>query len=316
MRKLIDDPRLMIKVCDLYYIQSMSQVQIAKTLDISRPTISRLLAAAKEKGIVEINISNLDAIKYWELERDLEEKFQLDEVIVVDSASTEEKTQENLGVAGARYLEYIIKDDYIVGISMGSTLHQIVTNISKPAASDVTFVPLVGGLGQARIELHSNHLVELFARVYDGDFLSLHAPARVSNEAIRDELLKEESLSSVIQLAKKVDIALVGIGYPSEHSSIKATQYFKENEVEFLTNRRVVGELCMQFYDIKGNTEPYKKDNTVIGLNIQELKKVPCSIGVAGGIEKVSAIKGAVRAGYINVLITDAKCAAALLKSS
>jgi DNA-binding transcriptional regulator LsrR (DeoR family) len=313
MRKLIDDPRLMIKVCDLYYIQNMTQVQIAKTLDISRPTVSRLLAAAKEQGIVEISISNLEAIEYWQLERALEKEYKLEEVIIVDSASSKEEMKQNLGEAGARYLEYTIKDGHKVGLSMGSTIHRVVSSISNPSASGVTFVPLVGGLGQVRIELHANHLAEAMARIYQGDFLSLHAPARVSNALIRDELLKEESLSSVLQIAKQVDIAVVGIGIPNERSSIKATQYFKENEIESLINREVAGEICMQFYDINGNTKPYKNDNNTIGIDIEELRKVPHSIGIVGGIEKLSAIKGALKGGYINTLIIDNESAAKLL---
>ena len=312
MRKVINDPRLMIKVCDLYYMQDMSQMEIAKTLNLSRPTVSRLLAAAKEEGIVQINIANLDSVKYWKLERELEKQYGLKDVIIVDSGSSDEEMKQALGKAGARYLEYIIKDGHRVGISMGSTLYHVVSNITNPSASDVTFVPLVGGVGQLRMELHANHLADVLSRKYGGKFYPLHAPARVSNRTIRDELIKEESLASVIRMASRVDIAVVGIGYPSENSAIKATGYFKYNEIESLRKRKVAGELCMQFYNIDGDTEPYRDDNTTIGIDIQVLRKVPRSIGIAGGIEKLSAIKGAINGRYINTLITDIQCATAL----
>ena len=67
MRKVIDDVHLMVKVCDLYYNQNISQQQIAKSLNLSRPTVSRLLSSAREQGIVQLSISNLDEIKYWEM---------------------------------------------------------------------------------------------------------------------------------------------------------------------------------------------------------------------------------------------------------
>ena len=54
MKKVVDDPRLMIKVCDLYYNQDASQQQIGKQLGLSRPTVARLLASAREQQIVEI----------------------------------------------------------------------------------------------------------------------------------------------------------------------------------------------------------------------------------------------------------------------
>ena len=81
MRKVIDDPRLMVRVCDLYYNQGISQQQIAKDLNLSRPTVSRVLALAREQGIVKISISNVDAVEHWELERKLEKKYGLQKVI-------------------------------------------------------------------------------------------------------------------------------------------------------------------------------------------------------------------------------------------
>ncbi|MDO4311969.1 MAG: sugar-binding transcriptional regulator [Eubacteriales bacterium] len=312
MRKVVDDPRLMIKVCDLFYNQEASQQQICQMLGLSRPTVARLLTSAREQGIVQITIPNLDTITYWELEQNLEQKYGLREVLVVDSGDTEEELKTALGSAAARYLQYIIKDGYTVGISMGATLHHMVTQLRDGAAKDVTFLPLIGGMGRLRTELHSNSLAEGMSRFYGGTFLPLHAPARVSSTLVRDELMKEESLSSAMELMKKLDVALVGIGYPNEHSAIKATGYFKENEIESLMERKAAGELCMQFYDVTGDTAPYRSDNTVIGIDIHKLRKVPCSVGIAGGLEKLSAIRGAIRGRYINMLITDIQCATAL----
>ena len=115
-------------------------------------------------------------------------------------------------------------------------------------------------------------------------------------------------------MKEHLDVAIVGIGYPNEGSAIKATGYFKENEMELLKERNVAGEICMQFYDISGDTSPFENDNNVVGLDIHKLRKVPCSIGIAGGMEKISAIRGALAGKYINTLITDYRCAEALIK--
>ena len=283
MRKVIDDPRLMVRVCDLYYNQGISQQQIAKDLNLSRPTVSRVLALAREQGIVKISISNVDAVEHWELERKLEKEYGLQEVIIVGENSSEDKMKEALGEAAARYLEYTIKDGNTVGVSMGSTLYEVISHVMHPEAKRVTFVPIVGGVGS------------------------------VSSRNIREELLKEETLLPAIRLTQKLDIAVVGIGYPNEKSAIMATGYFKENEIDSLINRKVAGELCMQFYDIKGDTSPYEDDNNVIGMDISKLRTVPRSIGIAGGIEKLRAIRGAINGHYINTLITDIQCAEALI---
>ena len=313
MRKVIDNVRLMVKVCDLYYNQNIPQQQIAARLSLSRPTVSRLLSSARDQGIVRITISNLDEIRYWELERQLEKLYNLREVLIVDSCDSDEEQKEVLGKAAGRFIEGMIKDGSKVGISMGSTLSEVVKHVEHGEARDVTFVPLVGGMGRLRTELHANSLAEELARIYEGHFVPLHAPARVSSSRIRDELIREESLSAAINLADRLSIALVGIGYPNENSAITATGYFKDNEIDSLKERNVAGDICMQFYDIQGNTTPFTEDNNVIGIDIHKLKNVPVSIGIAGGAAKIPSLIGAINGNYINILITDVKSASALI---
>ena len=189
----------------------------------------------------------------------------------------------------------------------------MVTHVAYPEASDVTFVPLVGGMGQLSTELHANSIAEDLARIYKGTFIPLHAPARVSTRKMRDELMKEESLAGAVSLMKRLDIALVGIGYPNEYSSITATGYYDELAINELKLRKVAGDICMQFFDKNGSTAPYSADNNVIGIDIANLSRVPGCVGIAGGMDKVNAIRGAIRGGYINRLITDVDCARALL---
>jgi DNA-binding transcriptional regulator LsrR (DeoR family) len=314
MRKVVDDVRLMIKVCDLYYNQERSQQKIADELNLSRPTVSRLLSSARDQGVVKIIISDLDEIKYWELERLLESRLGLSEVLITDSFPDTDETNDHIGMMAGRYIEKKIKDGNVVGVSMGRTLHQMVTHVRYPEASDVTFVPMVGGMGQLQTQLHANSIAEDLARIYDGTFVPFHAPARVSSRKMRDELMKEESLAGAVSLMKHLDMALVGIGYPNEYSSITATGYYDEEAIEELKRRKVAGDICMQFFDENGSTAPYSIYNNVIGIDISQLSRVPCCIGIAGGMEKLKAIRGAIRGGYINRLITDVDCARALLE--
>lgn len=95
MRKVVNDVRLMVKVCDMYYNQNISQLQIAKSLELSRPTVSRLLASAKEQGIVQINISYLDGINHWELERKLEAMYNLSDVLIADEQDSPEELKKH-----------------------------------------------------------------------------------------------------------------------------------------------------------------------------------------------------------------------------
>lgn len=313
MKKVVDDVRLMIKVCDMSFNQGMSQQEIASELNVSRPTLSRLLNGAKEQNLIHIEVKNVEFVKHWELSEQIKEMYHLKDVIIADCGETEEETKKNIGQMGAAYLQYLIKDQNTIGISMGSTLAQLVSYMEECKDKEIRVFPLLGGVGQASIELHSNAIAEKLANCYHCDYQPIFVPARVFSQVVKNELMKDPGVANVMQMASKLDIAVLGIGYPNEQSSIKATGYFAENEMEMLLDKAVAGEINMQFYDINGNTTPYKNNNYVIGLDVQKLRKIPISIGVAGGKDKEVAIKGAIKGRYINTLITDVECAKALL---
>jgi DNA-binding transcriptional regulator LsrR (DeoR family) len=81
-----------------------------------------------------------------------------------------------------------------------------------------------------------------------------------------------------------------------------------------MRQKNVVGDVCMQFFDINGSTEAFEADNWVIGVDIKKLRRVPHSIGVASGPEKARAIQGAITGGFVNVLVTDVECGKKLLE--
>lgn len=314
MKKVTDDMRLIIKVSDMYYNQNLGQNQIAKELGLSRPTIAKLLESGMTRGLVRIEIDHLDMIEHWDLEHELKEAFGLKEVVITDAPDAEHSLIDRLGQAGAIYLRSILQDDDTVGFSMGTTLHALIAHMDRPEAENLTFVPLIGGSGSMRMELHSNSLAEAIARKCDARFLPLVAPARVSDTSTQKRLMKEEVYREPLQAMKHLDLAMVGIGYPNEDSAIAATAYYRENEVDYLRGKGVVGDICMQFYDENGSTEAFKSDNHVVGIDINRLKRVPLCMGIAGGAEKRDAILGAIRGGFINGLITDEDCARALLR--
>ena len=312
MKKMINDVRLMIKVCDLFYNRNVSQTEIARTLRISRPTVARLLASARKEGIVSIEVAGLDTVKHWSLENRLMERYGLRDAVVIDNVKDYTALQQHLAQATASYLTRALEPESVVGVSMGTTLHAVTQALPSVEKTNHTFIPLIGGMGQLSVELHAGHLAESFAARLGGTVLPLQAPARVSSPQVRAGLLKEAQIVAVLRAASQVDAAIVGIGYPTEDSAIAKTGYYDENEIESLLERGVAGDICMQFFNEDGDTAPYRDDNRVIGVELSRLKKVPLSIGIAGGKEKHAAIRGAVKGRYINVLITDVDCARAL----
>ena len=306
MKKIVGETNLMIKCCKLYYEDSLTQNEISNILCVSRPTVSRLLDEGRRSGIVKIEIVSPIGNTYGVLERNIEKKFCLREVIIVDDDADDNIEKKHIAKSCADYLERIIKLDNKIGVSMGTTMRNIARYINPNPKLKLTFIPLIGGIGQTQIEIHPNQIVVDLARAFGGSFKLLHAPAVVSNTLIRNDFLQEESIKDIIESGKHVDIAIVGIGSPAmENSTMMSSGYFSLNDLKIFKKEGAVGDICLQFYDINGNFREFKPNNHIIGVNLDNIKKINTVIGIANGKGKIEAIVGALNGNLINVLITN-----------
>lgn len=319
MKKIVDDVRLIFKCCSLYYQDGLGQKEICEVLGISRPTVSRMLTIGKERGIVRIEIQNPDNIAYGKMERELEKKFNLQEVIIVSSSPISDgqyPINSEIGSATLEYLSRVLLDGYLVGITMGLSIQNVVRSdyfIRSPIKA--TFVPLVGGVAESRLDIHSNYLAQEFADRFVGDCVQFFSPAVFSRREVLEGFLQEKTIQNVIRLYARLDLVLMGIGVPTtEHSTILRTGYVDHTILEEFTVRGAVGDIALRYFDENGDTTPFQDFNDrVAGISLAALKKIPRRVGVAGGRHKKDAVLGAIRGGFINVLITDIDCAENLL---
>lgn len=308
MKKIVVDNRLLVKCCKMYYVECMTQSEISSSLGISRPTVSRMLKEAKEKNIVKIEIQKSTYTDYEYLENLIEKRYGLKEVIIVNDNNSGDVNIDLVSTA-ARYLERIIKKNDVVGVSMGTTIKEISRFVNSSSKIDAMFVPLIGGVGQTGNEVHPNQIVMDLSRAFKGTFKLLHAPAVISNLELKESLMKEKSISDILEHVNKVNVAIVGIGAPTEKSVMMATGYFDKEEIEDMKKMNIAGDVCLQFYDINGDSSQYKGNKNVFGMSLDNIKNIDRVIGVAEGDEKVEAIIGAANGKYIDVLITNYSCA-------
>lgn len=313
--KKIGDLRLMMKCCSLYYEDNLNQQEIANQLGISRPTISRILKEAFEQGIVKIQIVDVLKNDYQKIERSLERKYKLKEVIVVDDKQDSLTQKQELARAVSEYLTRVVKENDIIGVSIGTTLKEIPRYVEKNNCKNVTFIPLLGGIGDNEIDIHANQIAVSLARAFGGDFKLLHAPAVMSDLSTKEKLCKDEKIKEVLDLIDKTTIAIVGIGNPmSLNSTIMASGYMHEADIEDLKKYNSIGAICLQAFDKEGKTSILEFNQRVLGVKLEDLKKIKRTIGVASGDEKIEAIKASLKAKFINSLAINHSLAIKLLE--
>ena len=319
VKKIIDDVRLIFKCCSLYYQDGLGQKEICEVLGISRPTVSRMLSIGRERGIVRIEIQNPDNIAYGQMERTLEKKYGLQEVIIVPSSPLSDGRRplnSQLGSAALEYLLRVLMDGYLVGITMGLAIQSVVRSdyfIRSPI--DVTFVPLVGGVAESRPDIHSNYLAQEFADRFGGKCIQFFSPAVFSRREVLKGFLEERTIQNVIRMYARLDLVLMGIGIPStEHSTVLQTGYVDSAILAGFAAQGAVGDIALRYFNGQGDPSPFEAFNErVAGIPLDTLKNIPRRVGVVGGRQKTRAVRGAIRGGFINVLITDIDCAQGLL---
>ena len=322
MKKIVDDPRLIFKCCKLYYEEQLSQQQIADRLSVSRVSISRMLAAGREMGMVVIQVVNPSYMTYSEAEQRLEELYGLKEAVVVENSSLDTQYEHTsaVGIATLHMLEHYLHDGDIVGVSMGRTLHNIcqsVLNAVKPVKC--TFVPTVGGVSAGQrgtADIHANRIALEFAQIFGAKYIEFFAPAMFSDRAVLEGFMRENIMQEILRCYRNMRTVILGVGVPnySQSSMVKAG-YITEYEMNYMIEKKIVGDVSLQFYDRDGNADAYRIFNErVAGMTLTQIQQVENRIAIASGVEKAEAVYGALMGRYINILVTDEECAMKLIQ--
>lgn len=301
--------RLLYKIAKAYYDDQLTQQEIGERFGLSRVKINRLLSKAREQKIVQIQVVPPESGE-TELERKIEECCNLKEVILVSSADSHESLLRNLGEGAARYLKRILTGKETIGITWGTSLFALVEALSPINTSDVRVVQMLGGLGDPDADIHGTEIVYRLAQLLQARPRILSSPGVVGSVEVRKALFADVQVADTLKLAAQADVALVGIGTLGRHSVlVQAGTILSSADIKRLQVRKVVGDIALRFFDIKGEPVEDELNERVIGLTLAEMRKIPRVVAVAGGPEKYDAICGALRGRYISVLVTDRQTA-------
>jgi DNA-binding transcriptional regulator LsrR (DeoR family) len=313
--KELKQAEFLYQVARLYYEEELTQEQIARQIGLSRQKIQRLLDSAKKEGIVQIQVIS-PVSSHRETEKKLEKHFKLTKAIVVSSnIKAESITRKNIGRAAAAYLEDTLRDNDILGIGWGRTVYETLNYFKATQKISITTVPLIGGIGQMAADFQVNELTRKFAEKAGGIFIPFHAPALVDNEKIVSTLFSDKSVGQVARLWEKANIAIIGIGGPLSKFSHVPASYYSDEDTALLTKKGAVGDILSHFLTKDGKLCSPSLSKKIVGISLEQLKKIRQVIAVAGSLRKKAAILAALKRRDIDVLVTDEDVAIKILKS-
>ena len=323
LMKTLDYARVMVKAARLYYDDGLTQAEIAERLRLSRQRVQRLLHQAHADGIVQISVNPLVGV-FSDLERALEAEFGLAEAIVVETTASaasdgQVTAAREVGAGAAEYLLRVVRPKDRILISWGNSVLGMVNVLSRPRhieVDELTVIQGLGGLGDPNDSMHATQLVKRAAYALSAQAVLLPAPAVAGTLEARDALCRDPYVARTLEMARAADLAFIGIG-SLRSESILLPEFWKIMTPSILSELKkggAVGSTNLRYFDERGRRVRSRFDDCVIGLTLDEIRKIPRVVGLAGGSTKLPAIRAALEGELLDVLVTDHLTAQQLLK--
>ena len=298
---------LATKAAWYYYMENYTQHQIAEAMGLSRAKVIRLLEDAKTDGIIQFNFRKDDSTRV-SLEKNLIAAYGLNDAFVVPTPLNEATLTHTISRAAAIYVRDHLRPGGYLNIGYGDTVSSMLGYLAKEHEDPINVVSMTGGV--------SYYLPSVSSTAYAMHLFLIPSPLIVSSSEVRDALLGEKSIQEIYAMTEHADMSVVGIGAAVEGATVLRNGIIRESELAILKMQGSVGDVLNHFYDSEGNPITTEIENRTISTDIEKLRTMKNVVGVAGGSEKVAAIKAVLRGGYLNVLVTDSKTAEELLLSS
>jgi deoxyribonucleoside regulator len=310
-----DKIELLLEVARAYYEQNHDQAKIAQSLGISRSQVSRYLTQAREQNLVQVRVIAPNE-RSSKVEASIKERFPyLKEAIVVPAFNLQpEPLRKTIARAGAQFLDQAVQPGRRVCVGSGRTLCEVFNWLHQKRVPNVSIVQAMGSVGHEAMEIDFNQMARAAAAAFDASISLLNAPAILGSGSVQELTAANPTIAAALNRAHKADIYLFGVGSISSDMIFTRGGIFKEQDLDHLRQAGSVGNICARFYDIHGKEIHSTFEERIVGITLDDLRSDALTIAVAGGVDKVFPLIGALHGQLIKVLITDEMTAESIIE--
>lgn len=304
--------RLRLRAAWMYFIEQMTQNEIADILGIGRVTVVRMLADARARNEVRITIES-ELAEIVGLERDLEKTFGLQQAFVAPLSAPDADPVPAISARTGSFISETMKSGMRVGVGWGRTLFGSLPFISARSLADFKVISLLGGVGVAR-RFNPAEFAWRFAQAFQGDGYLIPTPAVVDSIETKIALVERCGLQEIFSMADDLDAVLFSVGGIASATTFYRGGFLTETEREALVARGAVGDLLFHFFNREGRLVDHPINDLVMSVEVDRLRRAPVRILTSGGEEKIDALLGAMHLIAPTVLITDEQSARRMLE--
>ena len=304
--------RLRIRAAWMYFIEQMTQNDIADVLGVGRITVVRMLAEARARNEVKIAIES-ELSEIVRLERALEHAFGLQQAIVAPLSHAGADPIPAISARTGAFLSDAMRPGMRVGVGWGRTLFSTLSFINPKSLPNFKVISLLGGVGVAR-QINPAEFAWRFAQAFQGEGYLIPAPAVVDSVETKTALVERCGLQELFRMTEDLDAVLLSIGGIASATTFYRGGFLKDAEREALVARGAVGDVLFHFFDRNGELVDHAINGLVMSVDVDRLRKAPVRILTSGGAEKIDALLGAMKLLTPTVLITDEESARKMIE--
>lgn len=308
------DESLALRAAWLHYVGGLTQADVAKRLGLPSLKTHRMIARVVADGAVKVTIDG-DIVECVELENRLRERFGLNFCRVAPDLAESGLPVRALGMAGADYLRGLLASNALttLGVGHGRTLSSVVHQLPRLEAHSLRFVSLLGCLTR-NYALNPHDVMHRIAEKTGAHAYIMPVPFFANTVEDKEVLLAQRGVKEVFSMAESAEVKLVGIGTVEAAAQLVEAGMVEEDEMRAISASGGVGELIGHFFDRNGrsiNTQLTAR-TLAVSLDANRGDKI---VAIAGGENKVEAVRAVLASGLLHGLITDENTASALLDS-
>ena len=304
--------RMRLRAAWMYFIEEMTQNDIAQQLGIGRVTVVRLLTDARERNEVKFSIQG-GLQECIEVARELEKRLHIEEVIVVPMSNPEADATGPISTATGMFLNDIVTPGLRIGVGWGRTLLESLSYINEVAVPNMSVVSLLGGITKVK-QFNPSEFAWRFSNLFQAECYLMTAPAIVNSPATKKALIESCGLGAVFERAQSLDAVLLSVGELHVDGTPYRNGFVPESIRSEMVSLGAVGETLFNYFDANGKHVKSALDGCVMAVPLKTITGVPKRIIASGGVRKAEALLGAIRLIRPTVLVTDEFAARRILE--
>ena len=296
---------IMIEIAKLYYVDGLSQAEIASVLHMSRSNVSRILQNAIASKVVEVMVHDGSMAICNDLAKKIQSKYGLKRVLISTSHADDNRCMAIVASLAAKTIGELLDENALIGISNGALCESVVEYFPENTPFKADVIQLLGGTNNRSGQNDGQQLAFEFSKKLKGNGYILQSPLMVKSKILKEMILQEKIISDTTKMYHDISVCLMDIEKTNFYISSFNEHHLSKADVLQLMELRAEACLCGRFFDKNGLPCNTGINSRIIGIELEVLEKIPIKIGVSYNSKNANAVISVLKSGYIDHLIID-----------